>query len=68
MEWISVRSKQKPKEFEQYLVWNARNHKGFEIQIQGCINGKFTQGVTHWLPLPEAPKINRKGYGAAYAD
>lgn len=54
-EWISVK-KELPEDFENVLLYV--NHGGYEgVCIGYYYEGWSEAGVTHWMPLPEAPKM-----------
>lgn len=65
-EWISV-NERLPEENGRYLVFIKVSHQLFEnLNAVGLINYNkndgfilysITETVTHWMPLPEAPKM-----------
>lgn len=59
-EWISVEERL-PAEDVRVLVWLRKDHKTTYIRIDTDrrLNGvwvRWYESVTHWMPLPEAPK------------
>ena len=56
--WISV-SDSFPEEDERVLVWLRENDSYTRIDTDRMLGGKWVRWnsfVTHWMPLPEAPK------------
>jgi hypothetical protein len=59
-EWISVEERL-PAEDVRVLVWLRKDHKTTytRIDTDRRLNGvwvRWYESVTHWMPLPEAPK------------
>lgn len=54
-EWISVKDRM-PNSWEKVLVYTKQG--AVEMSIYSAIGGwKSNVSVTHWMPLPEAPKM-----------
>lgn len=63
-EWISV-DEALPAESAWYLV-NIINHFGLDVVTFTHYTKGYGWGVpdvTHWMPLPEAPKMRKEGEG-----
>lgn len=72
MEWISVKEKE-PKDFEDVLFTEGQVvFIGFRFCLDDGDDGRDDfyyysrerniRGVTHWMPLPELPTLDRKIY------
>ena len=55
-EWISVEDRL-PEKYNSVLIFCEDEIRVDYINLYGCWYENFLYQVTHWMPLPEAPKM-----------
>lgn len=59
MEWISIKDRM-PEDYQRILYWNNSKELPFgycEIGYFVSSQTKVPKHITHWMPLPEPPKL-----------
>lgn len=56
MEWISVKDRL-PQDYERVMYFDSRERGFIEIGYFVSTQTPVPTYVTHWMPLPEPPKV-----------